>query len=283
MKNLFQLCLGCILIAGLLAGCANDNAAPKEDVGQQTEATATVKSEEQTETTTKEPEEQASQEAEVEQKETPATEESTAKENSEAPADITNAVNYAEATDPTKAVPMGTYMKLSKYSTEDRMQHMVYVKLNKVTSESDDAEYVKKAIEENNAEGSEYDTVDKAAMELPSDVELNVIDYEVVIPEDFPASEFGISGIHVDFTAVNIDGGGIPSNDSNSVYLNLGSGDDLLMTGDEEKTFMPGQTYQLRGYFLMVKGFDQYVFRVSSYPEGSDGSSGYEEAYFANK
>lgn len=282
MKNSFITCLCGIMVAGMLAGCSNSSA-PKEEVEQQTETTTTIASEEQAETTESETEEQVSQDAEAEQDNTQTTEENTTIADSEAPADIANAVDYTDATDVTKAVPMGTYMKLSKYSTEDRKQHMVYVKINKITSESDDAEYVKKAIEENNAEGTEYDTVDKVAMELPSDIELNVLDYEVYIPADFPTSEFGVMGIHVDFSAVNVDGGGIPSKDGKSVYLNLGSGDELLMTGDEEKQFLPGNTYKLRGYYPMVMGFDQYVFRVSSYPEGSDGSSGYQEAYFANK
>lgn len=266
MRNLLVVCLGIIIITGVMAGCSNEAASPKKEVESQTKAKDTS-------------EPQTSEDQEVDEEEKSEAEESTAMA-----ADVGNAIDYTEALDPKKPIPFGTYMKTTIYSTEDKKYHPVYVKLNKITSESDNSEYIQKALDENNEEGNEYDAIHKEDLDLPDDVELNIIDYEVMVPKEFPASEFGgVTGINISFTADNIEGGGIPSNNGGSVYLALGAADKLLSPGDRETTFMPGSTYPLRAYYRMVKGYDDYLLEINAFPEGSDGQSDMKTAYFAIK
>ncbi|WP_332651814.1 hypothetical protein [Lysinibacillus sp. 54212] len=265
MKKLSAIYLSCIVIMGVLAGCGSDETS-KQDTGKQAD-------------TNVDNEKQASVEVDKENKE----DTQTSGEKEATSGDIANAIDFTQALDPKKPVPFGTYMKLSMYSVADNKYHTVYVKLNKITSESGDAAYVNKAIEENNAEGSEHDAVNKEVLGLPEDIELNVLDYELVIPKEFPETEYGIAGAKIDFFAENIEGGGIDSNTSNMVYLALGDVEKLLSTGDNGKKYNAGNTYQLRGVFPMVKDFDKYVLKVTTFPNESDGKSGSKSAYFGIK
>lgn len=274
MKKFLVLCLSSIVFMGVLVGCGSDNTASKGEDEKQSK-------------TVNDTEKQASEDVSADKNEEKEDEEKADEENKEKPADVANAVDYTQALDPKKPVPLGTYMKLAISSVEDNKHHTVYAKLNKITSESEDAGYVKKVIDEHNAEAAEFNPINKEEMKLPDDIELNVLDYEVVIPKEFPAPKDGIpfSGLNIDFSAVNIDGGGIPNNDGGMVYLSLGTGETLYGKGDGDvlKSYKPGDTVKLRGYFPMTKGFDKYVIRVSTFPDGSDGSSGYKEAYFGIK
>lgn len=266
MKKVLLTCFSLIVIMGILVACSNETATPKEELKKQKERMMDKEISGEKETDTEEKQE---------------VEETT--ETTETTADVTNAVDFMEALDPNNPVPLGTYMKSTIYSTEDKKYHTVYVKLNKITSETEDAAYIKKVIDENNAEGYDFDAIDKEALELPDDVELNVIDYEVSVPKEFPVSEYGgVTGINIMFAANSIEGGGIPSNNGGLVYLALGTADKLLSKGDRETTFMPGNTYNLRAYFAMVKGYDDYVIEVNVFPDGSDGT-GMKTSYFGIK
>ncbi len=275
MKNVLLACFSFIVILGVLAGCSNDTAAPKEDAAEK-------QTKKKSETEKQNSEDTAADEGEK----AAADEEPAADEKAETPADVSNAVDFTEAQDPNKPLPFGTYMKANIYSTEDRKYHPVYVKLNKITSESEDAAHVQKALDENNAEGYDFDAVTKEALNLPDDLEINVIDYEVAVPKEFPVSEHGgVTGINISFSARSIEGGGVPTGDGGASYIGLGVAEKLLSPGDREKTFMPGNTYQLRAYFVMVKGFKDYLIEAKTYPEGSDGTE-FEDmktVYFAIK
>lgn len=56
---------------------------------------------------------------------------------------------------------------------------------------------------------------------------------------------------------------------------------------EPDKTYEPGNTYSFRTLFTMVKGYEDYVFEMTSYPDGtlSDQTSGDNlyYVYFANK
>ena len=281
MRNSLFAFLSMIFILGVLAGCSDDTAAPKEE-----ESKAEAKGD--AEETEKQDEEAGEEEAGKEEQDS--TEE--AKEDGEeqedagkaGTADVGDAVAFTEALDPNKPLPIGTYMELSAYSTEDKKYHTVYVKLDKVTSETEDVAYVQKAIDEHNAESTDYGAINKADMNLPDDIELNVIDYEVMIPEDFPSPEYGMPAPNVDFSADNPEGGGIPSNNGGAVYLALGIGEEMLSKGDAERDFLPGNSYKQRAYFMMVKGYEDYVLKVSAFKAGSDGTAtgDMSTAYFAH-
>ena len=82
-------------------------------------------------------------------------------------------------------------------------------------------------------------------------------------------------------------GGGIPSADGTSTYIGLGTNNIDLDVNPSDTRYEPGNTYAFRTLFTMVKGYENYVFELSSYPDGthSDDTSGDNlyYAYFANK
>ena len=273
MKNLLLTCFSFILLIGVLMGCSNDTTAPKEEAETQAETKTDTETETKSDTETKS----------TGDEETDKEEQGVAEDQQDTNADVSNAVDFTKALDPKNPLSIGSYMKLGVYSTEDSKYHNVYAKINKITSESEDAEYVKKALDEHNAEGTDYQAVNKEELDLPDDIELNVVDYEVVIPKEFPSADYGMPAIHLDFRAQSVEDGGIPSNNGGAVYLALGAGEELLTKGESTKEFMPGNTYQMRGYFAMVKDYDNYVIEVAAFPDGTDDTSDMKNAYFAIK
>lgn len=274
VKRKYRLWAGLVLSLGVLAGCGSDDtAASKEDEQEKSE----IKEEKEAEAPQDSKEEGKEESKEQESKESPA--EDKAAES----ADVANAVKPKDASDPKKPVPFGEYLETSLYSVETKKNHTAYVKITKVTSETDDAAYVQKAIDENNTEGADFQQFNKVDLNMPSDVELHILDYEVIIPEDFPSSEYGVLRIEMPFSARNVDGGGVPSADGTSAYIGIGGTRSLLLTGDSEKKFEPGNAYQARSYFAMVKGFEDYTFELGVTPADTDGDAGMEFAHLAHK
>lgn len=228
--------------------------------------------------------------------ETQATDAPEAPEATEAPAetaapeqpqsgdvDVSGAVD-ASATTETSAVALGQWAKTARYATEDKTYHTVYVRLNKVTTASQDEAYVQSAIELHNSCSSDFRQIDVSTFNLPDDVELCVLDYEVFVPAEFPGPDYGIVEPSLDFSESNIGGGGIPAADGSSVYIGLGSNTQDLQLS-EDATYYPGNTYAFRCLFTMVKGYTDYVFELTSYPDGTTETSAdvMYYAYFANK
>lgn len=198
-------------------------------------------------------------------------------------ADVSGAVDASTTTE-TSAVPLGQWAKTARYATEDDTYHTVYVRLNKVTTASQDEAYVQSAIELHNSCSSDFRQIDVSTFNLPDDVELCVLDYEVFVPAEFPGPDYGIVEPSLDFSESNIGGGGIPAADGSSVYIGLGSNtQDLALA--EDPTYQPGNTYAFRCLFTMVKGYTDYVFEITSYPDGTTETSVdvMYYAYFANK
>lgn len=198
--------------------------------------------------------------------------------------DISNAIDASTTTD-TTPVPFGQWAKTARYATEDSTHHTVYVRVTKVTTSSDDAEYVKSAIDLHNTNCSDISQIDVDALKLPSDVELCVLDYEVFVPEEFPGPDHGIVEPNMNFSQQNIGGGGIPSADGTSTYIGMGSNSKKLVT-EKDPTYQPGNTYSFKTLFTMVKGYKDYVLEFTAYPDGTGEDHDSEEmyhAYFANK
>lgn len=272
LKRKYGLWTGLALSLGVLVGCGSDDAvAPKEEEQQASEVKEEVEVQE-------EPKEEVKEESKEQE-----GKESTAGDKAAGSTDVENAVKPKDALDPKKPVPFGEYLETTIYSVDTEKYHTAYVKITKVTNETDDAAYVQKAIDENNAEGADFQQFNKADLNMPSDVELNILDYEVIIPEDFPPSEFGVSRIEMSFSAGNVDGGGVPSADGTSSYIGLGGTRNLLLTGDSDKQYQPGNVYQARSYFAMVKGFEDYTFELGVSPADTDGAEGMEFAHLAHK
>lgn len=136
----------------------------------------------------------------------------------------------------------------------------------------------------NNENSYDWGQIDLSSetYQTPDDVEWCMLEYEVYIPEDFPSSfdDGGIVSPEQSFSVYNIGGGGIPSSDGLSTYIGLTSTLDLESYATDA-TFTIGNTYTFKMLYRMVTGYQDYVFKLSSYPDGtSDYSSGYD-AYFA--
>ncbi|WP_461811792.1 DUF6612 family protein [Faecalimonas sp.] len=183
-------------------------------------------------------------------------------------ASVSDAIDLKQTTN-TSPAPLNKWVKTTRYATEDRKYHTVYVRINKVTTMSEDANYVNQAIQQNNQFSSRK--IDVNQLKLPADVELCVFDYEVMVPKDFPAPDYGMIEPDLNFTAKNITGGGIPSTDGTHTYIGMGSVTRMKVRNDDVK-YYPGNTYKMRGCFSMVKGFKNYIFESTSTEEGQETS-----------
>lgn len=112
-------------------------------------------------------------------------------------------------------------VKVPRYATEDQTYHPVYLRITKVTTSTENKDYVDAAIKLHNENSYDFNQIDPEAMKLPADVELCTLDYEVFVPEDFPTPEHGIVTPDFDFSQDNIGGGGIPAADGSSTYYYL--------------------------------------------------------------
>lgn len=83
-----------------------------------------------------------------------------------------------------------------------------------------------------------------------------------------------------------IGGGGIPAPDG-TTYIGLGSNNTELLTAENnsDTVFEPGGTYEFKDLYTMVKGYKDYVFDVTSYPDGTTDTSAdvMYTAYFASR
>ena len=104
--------------------------------------------------------------------------------------DVSGAVDASTTTE-TSAVPLGQWAKTARYATEDDTYHTVYVRLNKVTTASQDEAYVQSAIELHNSCSSDFRQIDVSTFNLPDDVELCVLDYEAFPRRTVRASTSG--------------------------------------------------------------------------------------------
>lgn len=190
--------------------------------------------------------------------------------------DIKGAIE-ASATSDTNAANIGQWVKTARYSATDNTYHTVYVRVVSVKTESDDVDYINKTIKENN-DNNEYRQIDRKELKVPSDCELAIMEYEVYVPSDYPTQDWGITKPDMSFTAGNIGGGGIPSADGTSTYIGLGSLMDLTTeeSANSDFKYQVGNTYRFKELFEMVKGYKDYVFHASTYPEGTKETSGVE-------
>ncbi len=250
MKKIIALMLCCMMILSL-AGCQlplprRANPATATDSEEATEEKTTGDTEEETEEETEEP----------------TTEEAKSTGNT---GDIADAVAFG-STSEENTVPLGQWCEFTRYATEDKMYHTIYVRVVGVVTATDDAAYIDECIAAHNEVAYDFQQIDLSEITIPSDVEACIMEYEVYVPADFPAPEYGMVEPTLSLRASNITGGGIPSADGASTYIGMGSMEDL--ENDIEK-FEPGNTYTFKGLFFMVKGFEDYLFEDYSYADGT--------------
>lgn len=285
MKKISALLLAVVMAFGM-AGCSDSGSSDSDKESSaaavQTESSAADSSEDATATTTTTTTTTAPAVTESSQAE--AADTSTADENKPASGDsndiAASAIEPSETSEENLA-PIGQWIKTTIYCPTDKVYHTIYTRITKVVSKTDDADYVNKAIELNNSVGSDFYKIDESELKIPDDCELCVMEYEVYVPEDFPSDEWGIISPDVNYSASNKGGGGIPSADGASTYIGMGGTTELLTQKKNE--YFVGNTYKYVNLFLMVKGYKDYKFTFSSYPEGttSDSSDDSVTAYLS--
>lgn len=256
MKKFLSLVL-ILLMAFTFTACGGGE---KEEEPETTQSDAS-ESEEQTEDTEEEDAEAADE----------ADDSDAAAPSGASDGDFASAVDGSKTSD-TDPVPFGEWGKATMYAVEDETYHTIYVRVNKVTTATDDESYIQSAIDLHNESSSDFSQIDVSTLNLPSDVELCVMDYEIAIPAEFPSPEHGLTEPHLMFSEDNIGGGGIPAADGASTYIGLGTNnEDLALEADPE--YAPGNTYAFRTLFTMVKGYQDYVFEFTAYPDGTKETS----------
>ncbi|MCD8329056.1 MAG: hypothetical protein LUC25_08230 [Ruminococcus sp.] len=268
-KKTIALIAALMLSVTMLASCSDD-----DDKLSSATTTTTTTTEAQTEEDT----------TEEEATEVETTEEETTEEEVEANAssgDI-DAVDGASST-AENPIALGEWCNVALYSPVDKAYHNVQIRINKVTTTTEDPDYIQDCIDTNNKYASEYYQFTVDDLELPSDCELCVFEYEMNIPSDFPTADYGLTLPTVTLSIENIDGGGIPNAEGTATYIGL-STTYSLETG-EEIEYEVGNTYQFKKYFAMVQGYEDYVFETYNYPDGTTDTSDAEfiYAYFASR
>ena len=279
MKKISALLLAVVMAFGM-AGCSDSGSSDSDKESSaaavQTESSAADSSEDATETitttTTAAPAVTESSQSEAADENKPASGDSN---------DIAASAIEPSETSEENLAPIGQWIKTTIYCPTDKVYHTIYTRITKVVSKSEDADYVNKAIELNNSVGSDFYKIDESELKIPDDCELCVMEYEVYVPEDFPSDEWGIISPDVNYSASNKGGGGIPSADGASTYIGMGGTTELLTQKKNE--YFVGNTYKYVNLFLMVKGYKDYKFTFSSYPEGttSDSSDDAVTAYIS--
>ncbi len=230
---------------------------------------------------------EATEEPETTQELTQESDSSSETSASDSGADISSAIDGSTATEESP-IPLGQWAAIADYSAEDETYHNVYVRVTKVTTSTEDAAYVQSAVDQSNTNGSYYQIdLSSEDYQVPADVEWCVLDYEVYVPDDYPSPEYGITEPTMNFSENNIGGGGIPSADGTSTYIGLGTNNFDLQNNPSDMRFSVGNTYSFQSLFTMVKGYENYLFELSSYPDGTHGDNTSADimyyAYFANK
>ncbi len=295
MKKRFKVPL-VLLASTLLAACGsgdteNESVAPVEDTGESieevevsTEETAEENLADVAEEANEEDAEEEVTEVEAEEDagdgaeddtEEDATEEEGKTETTTASGDLSDAYT-ADQTSETDPVPLGEWGEITSYSTESSDYHPVYLRITQITPESKDASYIENAFaEHNDLAEHDFQEVHPEEVDLPADVEWLVVDYEIHYPEDFPTGDYGISESSSSLTAVNPEGGGIPSQDGTSVYLALGTPESLYV--DTIETSQPGDTRTARNIYTMVTDYEDFIFKLQY---NLPNEEGYEMIYF---
>lgn len=178
------------------------------------------------------------------------------------------------------AIELNRWVRVGKYSTQSKNDEEVFLRITKVTPQSEDAEALNKRLAIHNELFKGFGGYDLSDLKLPEDVELCLVEYDLYIPKNFPSGENGIAEPYISLYATAIKGGGIPSNDGASSYVGLGSVNKLQY--EDEFKDRRGQVYHGYAFFAMVKGYKDYVLEYSSNPIGqsSDKSSGLVYHFF---
>lgn len=167
----------------------------------------------------------------------------------------------------------GDWGDASNGSFTDGKWHNVKLRITKVTTESDNEEYVENVIAYNNTHATVKFGEDEIVKleDGIDDAELVVVDYEVELPEDYPCD--GNADVNLS----------VRDQSGQSQMIKLMTSEDLDMT--------PGTVYAKHGIFARKRGDTNYVFESLRYQnnaaiEGLDAGASaraLEDSFFSNK
>jgi|GEM_PF-1706930 len=153
-----------------------------------------------------------------------------------------------------KSASVGQWVTTMKVSAADKKAHKVKFRVTKVVR---DQKKVSRIIDDYNS-SAKGQTVDTSAGS--DDLEYCAAYYQVKYPAGFPAKEWGISDVTLDFSITGLDGGTVSS--GGTKYEGIG---DTVEIGNEPEgyDFYPPKTYKGKFVFLMVKGDSDYLFKTT--------------------
>lgn len=170
--------------------------------------------------------------------------------------------NVVSGTSLTSPAKIGDWLESKEYSTVDSAYHTIYYRITDIVAGDEVAEVIAK----HNEDGlTVFGDLEK------EELEYRLIKYEVYIPTDFPAEEWGLYDAKVDFSITDEDEGGV--NYNNMSYIGLGTYDITRYFEDNE--VMPGDTFtEGRAIMVMIKDFDDYLLEARTY-DGENTTSEY--------
>lgn len=286
MKKI-ALVLALIIVLSGCGGVGNKEVSPKVDSKMQEKKLDEPKEETKEETKEDKKEEVKEEAKEDKKEESKADEKPSAEALTEEAVDLSGAFlepglssDQKNEENKKNAIELNRWVRVGKYSTQSKNDEEVFLRITKVTPQTEDAEALNKRLEIHNELFKGFGGYDLSELKLPEDVELCLVEYDLYIPKNFPSGENGIAEPYISLYATAIKGGGIPSNDGASSYVGLGSVNKLQYEDDFKDR--RGQVYHGYAFFAMVKGYKDYVFEYSSNPIGqsSDKSSGLVYHFF---
>ena len=195
------------------------------------------------------------------------SEESKTEESSEAESSSGGAANADDDqyTDPYSPAPLGEWIKSMAYNPESEKQEVIYWRIVNVNPDA------QASVDAYN-DGNNF-----WILEQPDEgfIKFYEVDYEITYPEDYTASDFGITASSLSLSAEKPDGRGFQKD--GTLYLGVGSATDVTKDtlGKGEGYPQPGDTVKFRSVYTMIEGETDYVFcleykdlndqRVSSY------------------
>ena len=195
---------------------------------------------------------------------------------------VENAV-VANTTSKENGAELNQWVKLNEYSGKDQQYHNIYLRVTKVTTETENAEYVEDSVKLHNKVVDKDKQINIKNPKLSDEGEWCVMDYEIYIPDDFPAYDNKIMPSNPSFDVSDL--GDSADGASSFISFGLGTQKDLLVAEEPEKVEI-GKVYSYRFLYAMAKGNEGYCFTHTNTPDGtkySDENVEYEDVYYKSK
>jgi len=166
--------------------------------------------------------------------------------------DVEVSFEYSDG-DLSSPADINEWIKASTFCIADGKYHTIYFRITNV--ESGDA--VTESIDSYNNEGR-YNTINPVS---DDSLEYRYCDYEIYFPEDFPERDYGLTNNFITFTICNEEGTGMFDG-----YFGLTPTWDI---GPRAEEIRPGETYTGRFIFAMIKNYNKFYVKYSTYKDQS--------------